>query len=215
MRVETTIRLPKGLNKILPIHGDILRIILSGLEGHGFDELSPSFPASDNLIAWWESPLYLFQQIALRCGSVVSWVKQRSVYCRWEETEGCPGCVSSNWSRISKCLLGHSHLRNTLVVLRVVIEVWPPRLLWDRRRWKVSASHRDWWAKPEGGTRVLLQWGSVCETTTNGCSEDRPSPGNYLGGRDQGQMLGARKADHLPPFHLIITLFFVSFQCIE
>lgn len=27
--------------------GDILRIILSGLEGHRFDELSLSFPASD------------------------------------------------------------------------------------------------------------------------------------------------------------------------
>ena len=52
MRVETTIRLPKGLSKRLPICGDILRIILSGLEGHGFDELSLSFPASDNLIAW-------------------------------------------------------------------------------------------------------------------------------------------------------------------
>ena len=50
MRVETRVRLPKGLNKRPPISGDILRIILSGLEGHGFDELSLSFPASDDLI---------------------------------------------------------------------------------------------------------------------------------------------------------------------
>lgn len=129
---------------------------------------------------------------------------------------GAPGCVSTNWNRISKCLLGHSHLRNTLVVLRVVIEVWPPRLLlWDRRRWKVSVDHTDWWAEPEGGARALLQWGSVCETTTNGCFEDSPSPGDYLGCRDQGEMLGARKADYHPPFHLIITLFLVSFQFIE
>lgn len=103
---------------------------------------------------------------------------------------GAPGCVSSNWSRISNCLLGHSHLRNTLVVLRVVIEAWPPSLLWDWRRWKVSVDHTDWWAKPEGGTRALFQWGSVCETTTDGCFEDRPSPGELLRAQGPGRNAG-------------------------
>ena len=42
-----------------------------------------------------------------------------------------------------------------------------------------------------------------------------PAQANYLGDRDQGEMLGAHKADHLPPFHLIIALFLVSFQFIE
>ena len=42
-----------------------------------------------------------------------------------------------------------------------------------------------------------------------------PAQGNYLGRRDQGEMLGAHVADHRPPFHFIITLFLVSFQFIE
>ena len=129
---------------------------------------------------------------------------------------GAPGCVSTSWNHISKCLLGQSHLRNTLVVLRVVIEVWPPRLLWDRRRWEVSVDHTDWWAEPEGGLPgpCSSEGRFVKQQLTAGLRTD-PAQGNYLGRRDQGEMLGAHVADHRPPFHLIITLFLVSFQFIE
>ena len=128
---------------------------------------------------------------------------------------GAPRCVNTSWNYISKYLLDQSHLRNTLVVLRVVIEVWPPRLLWDRRRWEVSVDHTDWWAEPGGGARALLQWGSVCETTTNGWSEDRPSPGELFRAQGPGRNAGGSCSwppPSLPLHHHLISRFFPVYR---
>lgn len=98
------IRLPKGLNKRLPLGGTILRTILAGPEGHGFDEHSLSLPASGNLFDARIPCLFLPYT---RCLQVY--------YCSSKSV-----CV---------CLPGQSHLPDMFVVLRAVIEVWRDRLL--------------------------------------------------------------------------------------
>ena len=104
MRVQTTIRLPKGLNKILPIHGDILRIILSGLEGHGFDELSRPFQL---LIIWLhgENHHFIYSNKLHLDVALLSHGWNKEVFTADErKLRDAPGCVRSNWSCISFCL---------------------------------------------------------------------------------------------------------------
>lgn len=73
-------RVPRGLNKRLPVGGAILTMILAGLEGHGFDEHSPSIPASGSLF---DGKNHLFISATNHTSIWLHLLlgKTRSVYC--------------------------------------------------------------------------------------------------------------------------------------